>query len=192
MIKLRKLLREAIATQGLDQFTKSYIDTGLALSDSDYTYHHGDAKQAWKPGAEWEPGYRNDIDADDSPTGDEEHSGEPLSHNYGIEDIDPETMKKVIRDCKDFQAKYSEFYEAAGWTDDAAGYDFWLTQTHHGAGFWDRDSSTLFNTTLFQEKGEEGIKAVAKILTDAAHSYGGYNFYLGDGAYDGYVCGAKG
>lgn len=181
MIKLRKLLLESLVKNALDQFTKSYIDVALATNDSSYTYNHGPEKQSWEP----------DYD-EDSPSGEEEHQGEQLSKNYGVEDIEENTLKEIIRDCKDFQAKYREWYSPAGWSDDRAGHDFWLTRNRHGTGFWDRDASMLGATAFYRDYGEEGFKKVKKVLTDAAHSYGEYSLYLGDGAYDGLVCGMKG
>ena len=54
-------------------------------------------------------------------------------------------------------------YQHAGYDKDQAGYDFWLTRNHHGAGFWDR-----------------GLDGVGRALTDAAHVYGEVNLYVGD------------
>jgi hypothetical protein len=45
-----------------------------------------------------------------------------------------------------------------------AGHDLWLTQAHHGAGFWDR-----------KLPGDLGEK-----LTDAAQKYREYTLYVGD------------
>jgi hypothetical protein len=43
------------------------------------------------------------------------------------------------------------------------GHDFWLTRNQHGAGFWDR-----------------GLGELGKQLTDAAHSFGKRDLYIGD------------
>ena len=54
-------------------------------------------------------------------------------------------------------------YRAAyGW--DYAGHDLWLTQHHHGAGYWDRD--------LPDDLGDA--------LTDAAQRYAETPLYMGD------------
>ena len=45
-----------------------------------------------------------------------------------------------------------------------AGHDLWLTQNHHGAGFWDRE--------LPDEIGDA--------LTDASHMWAEYVLYVGD------------
>ena len=47
---------------------------------------------------------------------------------------------------------------------ESAGHDLWLTRNRHGTGFWDRGYDD----------------DVAKILTDAAHSMGGSDPYIGD------------
>lgn len=46
----------------------------------------------------------------------------------------------------------------------SAGHDFWLTQNHHGAGFWDRAS-----TVWAKELGEK--------LTELAHEAGEVELY---------------
>lgn len=46
---------------------------------------------------------------------------------------------------------------------DHFGHDLWLTQNHHGAGFWDR-----------------GLKELGQRLTDAAHAEGSVDLYLSD------------
>lgn len=51
----------------------------------------------------------------------------------------------------------------AGQTFEQIGHDFWLTRNRHGAGFWDRGL------------GELGSK-----LTDAAHTFGSCDLYIGD------------
>jgi hypothetical protein len=45
-----------------------------------------------------------------------------------------------------------------------AGHDFWLTRNHHGAGFWDGDWP----------------ECVGEKLTEASHSCGEMNLYIGD------------
>lgn len=111
----------------------------------------------------------------------DESGGSPLDENYSIEDIAPESIARIIEDCKDFQESNAELlaqaYELYNWHPDAptpecsAGHDFWLTRNHHGAGFWDRGFP-----------GELG-----QALTISAHSYGSYDLYVGD---DGMIYGA--
>lgn len=96
----------------------------------------------------------------------DEHGGEPLDRNYGLADIAPESLQRMIEDCRDFQKANGallENYEEAGYEMGAAGHDFWLTRNRHGAGFWDR-----------------GLEEVGQDLTGAAHGYGECWLYVGD------------
>ncbi len=62
--------------------------------------------------------------------------GNPLDESYGIDDLSDEFIAEAKGECAAFIAdndadiagKYSR-----------AGFDFWLTRNHHGAGFWDGD-----------------------------------------------------
>jgi hypothetical protein len=103
--------------------------------------------------------------------------GAPLDKKYTIYDICGQTLMKMSMDCEDFQKKYRELYEQGDWSDIEAGRDFWFTRNSHGTGFWDRG---------YKNPKKEKI---GKQLTHAAKSYGEYNLYLGDGAYDGLICG---
>jgi len=92
--------------------------------------------------------------------------------NLSIEDIAPEALASIERDC-------SAFYDAHvdTWTDqhkygssdgstesELAGHDFWLTRAGHGAGFWDGDWS----------------EPAATKLTDACKAYSDQSPYVGD------------
>lgn len=87
--------------------------------------------------------------------------GEPLDDNYGPEDIDPETLTKMVTDCRRFQA---ECCKDIGIHLSRAGHDFWLTRNGHGAGFWDDDWP----------------KPAAWRLTEASDRFGEFNLYVGD------------
>ena len=102
-----------------------------------------------------------------SSTGDNE---EPLDRNYDADDLHPDTLKKMREDCEAFieaNATLLESIERRGrgdWTpDEQAGHDFWLTRNRHGVGFWDR-----------------GLGAVGDKLTEAAHTFGECDLYVGD------------
>ncbi len=86
--------------------------------------------------------------------------GEPLDRQYGLEDFAPETKKRLREIAKDFYEQNEDLIY-----DDPtrAGHDLWLTQNHHGAGFWDGD---------WEEDGEE--------LTANAHAQGSVDLYVGD------------
>ena len=82
--------------------------------------------------------------------------GDPLDDNYGIEDIDPESLQKIIADCEKFQKDNADAISEAEVTFNAAehsqeaqaGHDFWLTRNGHGCGFWDGDWSEPQATQL--------------------------------------------
>jgi hypothetical protein len=120
----------------------------------------------------------------------DDSGGEPLDDNYTPDDIHPDTLRAMADDCRQFRdlewtwnmpkapegmtgrkAKVSDILAAipdhlrrGHWSADARnGHDFWLTRNHHGAGFWDR-----------------GYGKLGEILTDAAHSFGTYDLYIGD------------
>lgn len=93
---------------------------------------------------------------------------EPLDDTYGLEDIDSESLQKIISICKKFQDENRELYTTGGWSDEQAGHDFWLTMDHQGAGFWDRSESEGLNSEI------------GKQLTDIVRSYKEFDFYVSD------------
>lgn len=100
----------------------------------------------------------------------DEQGGEPMDSNYGVEDIDTETLHKMEVDCQDFQSRFGQLIES---DESQAGHDFWLTRNGHGAGFWDGDWD----------------EPAATILDKACEAYGQFNLYISD---DGKVHGCKG
>lgn len=92
-----------------------------------------------------------------------------LDKNYGREDIAFGTLKRMVKDAREFQKDNAKALDKSGLSDSKAGYDFWLTRNHHGAGFWDEGTS------------------MDRELTDAAHAYGSFDLYVGD---DGKVHGS--
>lgn len=103
--------------------------------------------------------------------------GEPLDADYGIEDIDPDTVERMAADCQQFQGENAadlSCYDHPQWTTaELGGHDFWLTRNRQGCGFWDR------NDCLPDDAGER--------LTAASKRYGQYYLYVGD---DGIIYGA--
>jgi hypothetical protein len=93
--------------------------------------------------------------------------GNPLDADYALSDLSPQIVAQAIEDCADFQSENAAdldlFYGEYGYDLEQAGYDFWLTRNHHGAGFWDR-----------------GAGEVGQRLTAAAHAYGSLDLYIGD------------
>lgn len=97
---------------------------------------------------------------------------EPIDNSHDISDVSDECLQKAIEDCAAFQRDNAQLLEQAyalyshspEWSHaEQAGHDFWLTRNRHGAGFWDR-----------------GLGPVGQKLTDAAHTYGECNLYIGD------------
>lgn len=98
--------------------------------------------------------------------------GGPLDRRFDVRNIDDATLSRMETVCADFQACYRDLYIGAGWTDEQAGHDFWLTRNRHGAGFWDR--------------GIDDNNA-GRLLTEAAHGFGTFDLYVGD---DGLIYGS--
>lgn len=136
-------------TPKLDNFTQAYIEAAL-----------------WAEIAYGSP----QEDEIDPPDDDGERAGtfdqSFQDCGYGVDNLSPELLEHVIKDCVDFQSAYREFLKAsyvdveAFYYDIHAGHDFWLTRNSHGAGFWDRD---LLH---------------GQPLTDAAHMYGEESWYV--------------
>lgn len=80
---------------------------------------------------------------------------------YTIDNISPETLEKMIADCKTFQEQvWNELSDDPA----AAGHDFWLTRNGHGAGFWDGDWP----------------EPAATKLTELSKEFGEFDLYVGD------------
>lgn len=94
---------------------------------------------------------------------------EYLDAGYGVEDIHPDSLAKIIEDCREFQKEEAGRLFLACTNDEhyydfsKAGHDYWLTRNGHGAGFWDR-----------------GLGAVGEHLTEASTRQGEVTLYLGD------------
>jgi hypothetical protein len=87
-------------------------------------------------------------------------SGKPLSDAYTIADIHPVTLEMAVKDCDLFRQQAGDLLD--GIDDEQAGYDFWLTRNHHGAGFWDR-----------------GLGEIGEKLTKLSHQFGSVDLYPG-------------
>ena len=102
-----------------------------------------------------------------------DENSKPLDSNYTIQDFDEDSLNRLYIKFEKFKEQATEkieedyedledFYLSSH--TDPVEHDFILTANHHGAGFWDGD----------------WMKGVDKILTDAAHSVGEINVYVGD------------
>lgn len=95
----------------------------------------------------------------------DDSGGRPLDDNYGVEDIAPDTLAEMVRDCREFQEFNADLLEGLTLDDEScAGHDFWLTRNRHGAGFWDGGWP----------------KSMADRLTEYSHNAGSYDLYVGD------------
>ncbi len=74
-------------------------------------------------------------------TGDQEN--EELE-NASFEELAPEALAGIIKDCRRFQEENRKSIDLAvencpsAYDDERAGMDFWYTRNHHGVGYWDR------------------------------------------------------
>jgi len=100
-----------------------------------------------------------------------EQRGDPLDANYSVDDLAPETKRRMIEDCEKFHAENGALVvdenltHAKRWdAERLGGHDFWLTRNGNGAGFWDGDWR----------------KEVSDRLTKAAQVFGTFDLYLGD------------
>lgn len=109
---------------------------------------------------------------------DEADNPRPFDENYDADDIDPDALAEIRRDCERFYEDHAcildwlhrfgrpvrelreihDIYSAA-----QCGHDFYLTREHHGAGFWDR-----------------GLGVLGDILTHDCAPYGSVEAYIGD------------
>lgn len=92
--------------------------------------------------------------------------GDSLDNLYDISDFADETLEKIVKDCNDFRSKNLKLIvQALNDQDESTiAHDFWLTRNGHGSGFWDGDYN----------------KSVGEALTNAAHSFGEVDLYVGD------------
>lgn len=100
-------------------------------------------------------------------TTDGEDNGDPLDQDFNIFDVANSAREKVRAECEDFLKREDVSSIAQRWGRGQykrAGYDFFLTRNHHGAGFWDGDWP--------KDDGE--------ILTQASHEAGSSEPYVGD------------
>lgn len=92
----------------------------------------------------------------------------PIGVSANREELAPETLERMRKDCEAFEAKAGELIQGK---EVEAGHDFWLTRRGHGAGFWDGDWP---GETAESVGGGEGP------LTKLSHSFGDFDLYRGD------------
>lgn len=96
----------------------------------------------------------------------EAEKGVPFDPNdsklpFDASDLSPETLEKIIRDCRSFQ----DYNDLVGYPLAQAGHDFWLSRNGHGCGFFEVDYGT-------EEQCEK--------LQASAQSYGEVCLEVGD------------
>lgn len=98
----------------------------------------------------------------------DEQGGEPLDSNYDIEDINPDSLAKIIEDCNKFiEHNEHRFIDAPDencsdgtWTaEESAGYDFWMTRVGHGVGFWESERKEKYGKENAEAMDEYSRKA---------------------------------
>jgi hypothetical protein len=90
-----------------------------------------------------------------------DEDGTPFDRDYGEEDFDEDTLKKLRADAHRFYENYHPLFAGE---ESQAGHDFWLNRNGHGAGFWDGDWP----------------EPQATKLSEASEAYGTVNIYVGD------------
>ena len=104
--------------------------------------------------------------------------GEPLDVWRDVDDIAPDALAQMQRDCAAFYAANEALIHCEGAPRSngdptaseseqeaaRAGHDFWLTRNGHGSGFWDNDWPLPY----------------ADLLDKAAQAAGTCDLYVGD------------
>ncbi len=91
-------------------------------------------------------------------------NGDNLDKNYGPDDLTPETLTQIEKDCEDFCERTGHILCTLDHPLSQIAHDFWLTRNRHGAGFWDGDYP----------------HPQAKQLTEISHSFGSFVLYVVD------------
>jgi hypothetical protein len=123
-----------------------------------------------------------------------EQGGEPMDANYRAEDIHPDTLELMAKDCEDFQAQFGALFVGR---EDEAARDFWFTREGHGCGFWDGDWEDDYPEDQLEGESDEAYAfrsdsssryaTVGDFLTAMSKPYGEFNLYVGD---DGMIHGS--
>ena len=88
-------------------------------------------------------------------------NGDPLDDWAGIEDVAPESLKRLREIVNDFLSLCESVEGFEDLDAEQVGHDLWLTQNRHGAGVWDR-----------------GLGQLGQRLTEISHSWGSSIFTL--------------
>lgn len=126
----------------------------------------------------------------------DESGGAPLDDNYSEEDIAPDTLEQMQKDCAQFQEDNSHELWMCEMDDSRAGHNFWLNRNGHGSGFWDEYSQTECADYEKEQAIAMGSRDFSKRnalcqtcacryhvcqrLSDAAKAFGTFDLYVGD------------
>jgi hypothetical protein len=93
-----------------------------------------------------------------------------------FDDLAPEALARIQRDCEAFQTAHAALLEEAYTRDDyseeQAGRDYWFTRNGHGVGYWDREqlndgglgdklSAAARYSTVDLYRGDDGLVYLA-------------------------------
>lgn len=131
----------------LDPFTRGYIEAMFFTDTETGTVHEAedDFSRVWNP----------ELDSS-------------LPGDVGFEDLAPEALEAIKKDCANFQKvadawlqrAYDAGLKSSAYDETQAGRDFWFTRNGHGVGYWDRDFDA--------EDGE----TIGKALSHASKRFG--------------------
>ena len=113
-------------------------------------------------------------------TNDKTLSGsESLYKNYTYKDFHIDTLKRIKKDCEDFQKRFGQYFKKLDIDENEAGTMFWLSRNNQGIEFQDVKDWRNEYTELWGD-----------LLSKAAKSYGTYHLYVADsGRWDGLIFG---
>lgn len=110
--------------EALDSFTQGYIEAAFFTECNDlYDSDEWDSEQA-----------QHDIS--------EGVCGGNVPSDSGFNDIAPDSLTDIIKDCAQWQSDNAASLALAyarDYSQEQAGRDYWFTRNGHGVGFWDRD-----------------------------------------------------
>lgn len=93
-----------------------------------------------------------------------EDGGDPLDDNYGPEDLTPDALSTMRKDCANFLEYAAGALAESGLDEESIGHNFWLNRNGHGTGFWDL-----------------GLGKVGQALSDAAKTFGSAYLFVNGG-----------
>ncbi len=135
------------AFEKLDGFTRGYIEA-LFFTESSPAFtsdewHSDECQEALREGT----------------------SDGQLPGDSGFDDIDDESLARIIAECAAFQHENAALLRDAydrDFEQEQAGRDFWFTRNGHGVGYWDRG---ILNTDDLGEHLSTAAKRAGEVYT---------------------------